>query len=138
MKKQIIWVVSAILLIGILFGVFTRSSAKAEYQALGGTDFLATYQTTAGATMLDVRTPREFVAGHIQGATDVDFENPNFSSEIEKLDKTKPYFVYCRSGNRSGQAVAVMKKQGFQKIIELRGGIVGNQDTLVLTTGTAQ
>ncbi len=116
--------------------MFSGSSTKIHYQLLDGADFLAAYQKTAGAMILDVRTPGEFAVGHIQGAFDIDFENQNFASEIQTLDKTKPYFVYCRSGNRSGQAVAIMKRQGFRNITELRGGIVGNQSVLSLVTDT--
>ena len=51
--------------------------------------------------LLDVRTPEEFNESHIAGAINIDFRNENFKTELEKLDKTKTYEVYCRSGKRS-------------------------------------
>ena len=45
-------------------------------------------------------------------------------AELEKLDKTKNYYVYCRSGNRSGQACAIMKNLGFDKAFNLQGGFM--------------
>jgi rhodanese-related sulfurtransferase len=55
----------------------------------------------------------------------VDFNNTaEFAAYIAKLDKTQRYFVYCRSGNRSAQAVAQFKKLGFENITELNGGII--------------
>ena len=77
--------------------------------------------------LLDVRTPGEFASGHIGGATNVDFESGTFESDINKLDKTKVYAVYCRSGNRSGQATALMVKNGFKTVFNLDGGIVNCQ-----------
>lgn len=78
----------------------------------------------AGVTVLDVRTPAEFAEGHIEGATNVDFESASFASEVAKLDPSKPYLVYCRSGNRSGQAVAQMAGLGFANLWDLNGGII--------------
>jgi rhodanese-related sulfurtransferase len=113
-------------------------SGGARTQELSGTSFFETYQKTAGAVLLDVRTPSEFASGHLEGAINVDFDNPTFTSEVQKLDKATPYFVYCRSGNRSGQAIAIMKKEGFKNIAELQGGIVTNQDSLNLVTNPVE
>lgn len=77
----------------------------------------------AGVVVLDVRTPGEFSQGHIQGAMNIDVEAPTFSSEIAKLDKTKTYAVYCRSGNRSGVATKAMAKAGFTHLYNLENGI---------------
>ncbi len=75
-------------------------------------------------TLLDIRTKDEFDSGHLKNANNIDFYDPNFANTINQLDKDKKYLVYCRSGNRSGQAVELMKKQGFKNIINLRGGIL--------------
>lgn len=103
---------------------------------LSGTDFMEKYKSTPSAVLLDVRTPSEFSAGHIEHAVNIDFENQSFSSEIKKLDPTKTYFVYCRSGNRSGQAISLMKANGIHTIYELQGGIVSNKDTITLVQGS--
>ncbi|MEI6620798.1 MAG: rhodanese-like domain-containing protein [Actinomycetes bacterium] len=76
-----------------------------------------------GTVLLDVRTPAEFNAGHLPQATNIDFENPNFSSQIAALDKNVPYALYCRSGNRSGQALAQMSAAGFTQVYDLAGGM---------------
>ena len=80
--------------------------------------------TEAGVVTLDVRTPGEFMTGHIQGAQNIDFESGNFENEIAALDKNATYAVYCRSGNRSGQAVAIMHDAGFHNVYNLNGGII--------------
>ena len=78
----------------------------------------------AGLVILDVRTPDEFGAGHIAGAVNLDFEAESFRSQLEGLAKDVPYAVYCRSGNRSAQAVAIMQELGFSDVRELGGGII--------------
>ena len=76
-----------------------------------------------GLVVLDVRTPEEFYSGHIAAAVNVDFYEPSFAAALEALDRDTPYFVYCRSGNRSGETVTAMKELGFTEIYELEDGI---------------
>lgn len=74
--------------------------------------------------ILDVRTPQEFAEGHLADAINIDFQSGNFEQEIAYLDKTKTYAVYCRSSNRSGEAVKVMADAGFTKMYDMDGGII--------------
>ena len=74
--------------------------------------------------LLDVRTPAEFAEGYIEGAQLIDFQSGNFENEISSLDKNATYAVYCRSGNRSGQAVKVMHDAGFHNVYNLNGGVI--------------
>ena len=78
----------------------------------------------AGVIVLDVRTPAEFAEGYIEGARLIDFQSGNFENEIASLDKNATYAVYCRSGNRSGQAVKVMHDAGFHNVYNLNGGVI--------------
>ena len=75
-----------------------------------------------GVTVLDVRTPAEFAGGHLEGAQPADI-NGDFEQAVAALDRSAPYAVYCRSGNRSATAVAVMKDLGFTNAWHLDGGI---------------
>lgn len=133
MNKVAVGFVSLALFTGLSLMAFSGSSDNTTLpHLLAGAGFISTYQATPDAVLLDVRTPAEFALGHLDGAINIDFENPNFTSEIQKLDKKKPYFLYCRSGNRSGQATAILKREGFEKVYDLQGGVVGNQNlTLV-------
>lgn len=77
------------------------------------------------AFILDVRTEDEVAEGYIPNATNIDiYLGQDFLSELEKLDKSKNYYVYCRSGNRSGQACAVMNSLGFENAYNLEGGFM--------------
>jgi len=86
--------------------------------------------------VLDVRTPEEFAEGHLEGAVLVDFYDPDFAEQLAALDADVPYLVYCRSGNRSGQALGVMEQLGFTSAVDVDGGIVAWTDAgLPVTTG---
>ena len=78
--------------------------------------------------VLDVRTADEVKEGYIKGAKNVDYFSDEFEAEIKKLPLDKPVYVYCRSGNRSGQAAADMKKWGFKEVYNLNGGITAWQE----------
>jgi rhodanese-related sulfurtransferase len=72
--------------------------------------------------ILDVRTPEETDLGTIPNAILIDYRNSNFDAEIAKLDRSKPYLVYCKSGGRSVGASTKMMNLGFTNITNLKGG----------------
>ena len=74
--------------------------------------------------LIDVRTPKEYNEGHIKNAENIDFYNDQFYDDMSKLDKTKPLYIYCRSGGRSGKAAAKLKELGFKEVYDLQGGIL--------------
>ena len=115
MKKVIALFASVLLLAGCSSSSSTVDLSVSEFSSK---------VTEAGIITLDVRTPGEFNEGHIEGAQLIDFQSGNFESEIGTLDKTKTYAVYCRSGNRSGQAVKVMSDAGFTNLYNLDGGVI--------------
>jgi len=78
---------------------------------------------TEKPVLLDVRTPGEFATGTIKGSRNIDFHSPDFEEQIAKLDKSKTYLVYCRSGNRSGQSLPMFEKLKLSKLYHLDGGI---------------
>jgi phage shock protein E len=77
-----------------------------------------------GVVILDVRTKEEFNEGHIANAININVESDTFLSEIAKLDKSKTYAVYCRSGRRSADAVAKMSNEEFISLANLNGGVI--------------
>ncbi|MFP5487780.1 MAG: rhodanese-like domain-containing protein [Acidimicrobiia bacterium] len=78
-----------------------------------------------GVTVIDVRTPAEFADGHIEGALLFDISGDAFADQIASLDPDDEYLVYCRSGNRSGRAAALMAEIGIDRVWNLDGGVVG-------------
>jgi phage shock protein E len=115
MKKFIALIGSILLLAGC-----SSSSSAID---LSVTEF-SSKVAEAGVITLDVRTPGEYAEGHLEGAQLIDFQSGNFENEISSLDKNATYAVYCRSGNRSGQAVKVMQDAGFTSVFNMNGGVI--------------
>lgn len=78
---------------------------------------------SGGVTLLDIRTAEEYATGHLAGSRLVDFYSPDFAAQVGALDATARYVVYCRSGNRSAQALALMEQLGFTSVVDIAGGI---------------
>jgi phage shock protein E len=74
--------------------------------------------------VLDIRTAREYAQGHIPRAVLLDYYDPTFKAGLQRLDRDKIYFIYCRSGNRSGRALKLIEPLGFKKIYHLENGII--------------
>jgi rhodanese-related sulfurtransferase len=80
---------------------------------------------TSYAAIIDVRTPEEWDAGHLEGAIRIGIADADFVQQLETLDKSADYYIYCRSGNRAGQAIDYMKSAGFTGKL-VNGGAVAN------------
>lgn len=79
-------------------------------------------QSEGEALIIDVRTAQEFASGHLKAADlNFDFMSGEFEEQLNKLDKNKTYYLYCRSGNRSGQAAKRMEAHGFERVYNIGG-----------------
>ena len=88
-------------------------------------------QLVPASKVIDVRTAEEFTEGHVKGARNLSLLNGDFEKELANLDKDVAYSVYCRSGNRSGQAVELMRNAGFTNVVDL-GTVEGAAKALAL------
>ena len=96
-------------------------------------EWLSQYEADENAVILDVRTENECDEGIIANAINIDiYEGQGFIAKLEALDKSKNYYVYCRSGARSAKACEVMKSLGFEQTYNLLGGILGWNGEIVL------
>ena len=93
-----------------------------KYENLDSRVFEQKLNEHSNAVLLDVRTPAEFQRERIPNAINIDVLASGFLKQIATLDKTKTYFVYCRSGGRSAQACSVMASEGLI-VYNLSGGI---------------
>lgn len=98
---------------------FMKRNDAAPVRTLTPTDFLA--ERGADAVVLDVRTPGEFAEGHLAGVENVDFMNPSFRDHVDGLDRDATYYLYCRSGTRSGKAAELMQEMGFRSVTNVGG-----------------
>lgn len=108
-----------ILTINLLFGWYISAQVNS---VLEPKDFLQKLKNS-NSILIDVRTPEEFETGHIKNAIDLDYRNAYFSDKIRKLDPSKTYMIYCRSGKRSASTVDSLKNLGFTHLYDLKGGI---------------
>jgi rhodanese-related sulfurtransferase len=125
MKKYLIPLVTFFLTIAGCSGQKTES-----IKLVDATSFSENIKKVPNAQILDVRTPQEFQLDHIMNATNADILADTFSENIEKFDKKKPIFVYCKSGNRSKRATEKLATLGFENIYELDGGFIAWQNSI--------
>lgn len=91
---------------------------------LTATEFSEKISENKEAVVVDVRTPEEFSKGHLPNAINIDINGAEFGSNIDKIAKENPVFVYCLSGGRSATAASQMRSNGFKEVFELDGGIM--------------
>lgn len=116
MKKIFSLLAALTTAVTVLFGVTACAPENAD-------------MTTVTA-VIDVRTPAEFAEGHLEGAINVDWMGATFAEEIAQFDPAGTYVIYCRSGNRSAQAIAAMTDMGFTNLtnaggLEQAAGVTG-------------
>ncbi|MCB9798258.1 rhodanese-like domain-containing protein [Candidatus Nomurabacteria bacterium] len=82
--------------------------------------------------ILDVRTPDEFVRGHIEGAVNIDYFSDDFQDKLVcTLDKESKLLVCCGSGRRSREAMDILKELGYSNLQNLEGGLAAWAGDLV-------
>ncbi|NUY80999.1 thioredoxin fold domain-containing protein [Flavobacterium sp. MAH-1] len=109
--------------ISLLFSCQGQTSEQVK--TIPPKDFAQKIKDNPNAQILDVRTPDEFVGGHLDNAVNIDwYEKQAFESKVAKLDKSKPVFVYCAAGARSIKAANKLYSLGFKNVYDLQGGIV--------------
>ena len=111
----------------LFFGIILMQVFACTAQKSNVVEFKAAFEKEKDAILIDVRTPEEFKSGAIEKAVNIDYNDPKFEEKIVHLDKKLPYYVYCLSGGRSSSAADFMRKQGFEKVVELKGGILAWQ-----------
>ncbi|HOZ74581.1 MAG TPA: rhodanese-like domain-containing protein [Flavobacterium sp.] len=88
-------------------------------------DWLSQLESDPNAVILDVRTQSEWEEGIIPNAIHIDiYKGQGFIYEVDALDKSKNYYVYCKAGGRSAQACSIMNQLGFENTYNLLGGIM--------------
>jgi rhodanese-related sulfurtransferase len=128
-KKLETLVLSGILVIGValLGGCAERITAIQVIKDISvkeAYDLIGKNKDNQGFIIIDVRTPQEFANEHIENALNLDYYSEKFRDELNKLDKEKTYLIYCRSGNRGGKALSIMKELAFREVYNMLGGVI--------------
>ncbi len=131
LKKCMALVLSVLLIAGVILtvgcageGVKTPTQVIEDITAQEAFILMQNNQYNPDFVIIDVRTPEEFAEGHVEKAINIDYYSETFRDELNNLDKNKTYLVYCRSGNRSGNALNIMAELNFREVYNMSGGII--------------
>lgn len=114
-----------ILVLLLSFVMLSCNGQSAKYsKSIDAKAFSEKIAATPNPQILDVRTPEEFASDHIDKAININWLGDSFVVDSKKLDKTRPIFVYCKSGARSQNAVQKLEELGFTNLYQLQGGIL--------------
>ncbi|MBL7958844.1 rhodanese-like domain-containing protein [bacterium] len=106
----------------LIFAAVSCAQQPAGYKSISAGEFAERLQKDSGI-VLDVRTPGEYKSGHVAQSVSIDIMQAGFEDKINKLDKEKTYYIYCRSGNRSSNASSIMTNLGFTKVYNVKDRI---------------
>jgi phage shock protein E len=118
-----------LLMAGLTGGCAPSSASVEELAAVGIVDVeveeAAELIANGDVVILDIRTPREYKAGHIPGAMNVDYRARDFGERLTQLDRDQTYVMHCAVGGRSVRALEMFKEHGFRNVHHLRSGFEG-------------
>lgn len=114
----------AIFIFTLAMGFSTIGCAqKTEVIQVVSTEVYKEITAAGNQRLIDVRTAEEFEAGHLEGATNIDFfDEENFFEAYNNFDRKQPIYLYCQSGNRSSKVADKLIEMGFENIFDMKGG----------------
>ena len=123
MKTHALWLSTLLLTLSFLpSGPVHADDAKTVHKNVNPDEF-EKLSKEPDTVILDVRSPQEYAKGHIKNSVLINFNDKNFDEKIKQLDKGKTYLVHCAVGGRSAKACDKLDTYGFQKVVNLEGGI---------------
>jgi phage shock protein E len=114
-------IVGIIIVLGILLTIYSNMQQATSAKNISAKEFTQRVEQERGV-VIDVRTQQEYNEGHL-ALTDYNYDimSGEFENQLDSLDKDETYYLYCRSGNRSGRAADLMKQKGFEKVYNIGG-----------------
>ena len=101
----------------------TKSNTSDRFELLETSDYKKAV-LNKDVQLVDVRTPGEFRKGHLANAININYyAKINFVNSFEQFNKSRPLYLYCRSGHRSRKAAMKLIDMGFEKVYDLKGGL---------------
>jgi thioredoxin len=113
----------SLLLLSFLF-ISCHGQPSKAVQTIDAKSFAEKLKATDNPQLIDVRTPEEYQSDKIEKSKNINWNDVSFAAKADKLDKSKPIFVYCKAGGRSAQAADKLAELGFTEIYNLDGGIM--------------
>ncbi len=121
----ILWAGTGLAAAGTVVTTKSATNVAVEKTTITHADAAAAAKLVAAKSLvvLDLRTPKEFGGGHVPGAVNLDCLSPDFGKQLDALDKSEKYLVYCASGRRSTHSLPQFQKRRFESLVHLDGGI---------------
>lgn len=112
--------------LSVIFNVAILLTACSQNNSstLPVTEYFTKLTSTKNKILVDVRTPGEYSQEHLANAINIDYNGSEFAKYVDTLDKSKPVFIYCLSGGRSGSALKILESKGFKEVYNMQGGIM--------------
>jgi len=126
MKNNIRILITTILIIAIT-SCSSPENTEAQINNVDVSSASELLNNDKNIVVLDVRTPEEHAAGHIEGSVNINIAEDSFSYKAAKLDQDKTYIVHCAANTKNGRtdkSITIMKELGFKNLLNLEGGIV--------------
>ncbi len=114
------WLLPALLGLSACFSV--RDNAHFTYEKLPPPEYAERLQDSSDYYLIDVRTPGEYRKAHIGNAVNFSYLAFHFGRDVDTLSRDKLVFLYCHTCHRSPFAARIMKRKGFRKVYDLKGG----------------
>jgi thioredoxin 1 len=123
-QNMYFWGMKQIILSFLVLVMMACQGGAQSGKTIPAAEFMKQLAATRNEYLLDVRTPGEYNEEHLNNAVNIDYNSADFEAQIKKLEKSRPVFLYCLSGGRSGSAVSVLAANGFKEIYNMQGGIM--------------
>lgn len=114
--------ITLIFIVFLSIGLKAQTTKEPVITNLSALRFKTIIENDKNGVVIDLRTNDEINKGYIKGSAQLDFLAKDAETQIDKLDKTKTYYIYCAGGGRSAEAAEMMEKKGFKKVYNLEKG----------------
>jgi rhodanese-related sulfurtransferase len=121
MARRISLFVIAVFSLSVFVGCTSMNPASEAIQSLAPQTYASEWQDSQEHVLIDVRTPQEYNSGHIAGAVNIPLQE--LSSRQSEIPQDTPVVLYCRTGNRSGQAATMLADAGYSNLYNLGGTV---------------
>lgn len=129
LKNHYLKVYAVIFILSVLYISacnLVSENSNDQYQTISANianELINKHENDENIVLLDVRTPGEYSEGHLKNSILIDYHSGEFKDRLKELSRDKTYLLYCRSGNRSGKTMKIMRKLNFNKVYNVKGGI---------------
>jgi len=122
-KKTLFRVIMFLLFVTLTLSAYGKPRIARKVTPEEASELIRERDTDPDFIILDVRRPKDYAGGHIEGAVNINFSGEDFRKSIEALERKRAYLIYCYSGKTSAKTLGIMRGLGFREVYDMTGGI---------------